>query len=53
MPNADVLKDIETPAVVIDLDVVDANIQRMQAAIGSRGVGLRPHVKSHKSVNLA
>jgi D-serine deaminase-like pyridoxal phosphate-dependent protein len=44
---------IETPAVFIDLDVVDANIKRMQAALSNSGVSLRPHIKSHKSVNLA
>jgi D-serine deaminase-like pyridoxal phosphate-dependent protein len=47
------LSEIETPAVLIDLDVVDANIRRMQVAMADRGVDLRPHVKSHKSVNLA
>lgn len=44
---------IETPAVYLDLDVIDANIRRMQAALDGKGVTLRPHVKSHKSVNLA
>ncbi|MGO4533686.1 alanine racemase [Leifsonia sp. 2MCAF36] len=53
MLNAEELSTIETPAVVIDLEVVDANITRMQGAITSRGVNLRPHVKSHKSVDLA
>lgn len=44
---------IETPAVFIDLDVVDANIKRMQDFVAGSGVSLRPHMKSHKSVNLA
>jgi D-serine deaminase-like pyridoxal phosphate-dependent protein len=44
---------IETPAVFIDLSVIDANIHRMQDAISGKGLNLRPHVKSHKSVNLA
>lgn len=44
---------IETPAVFIDLDVVDANIKRMQDSLANSGVSLRPHMKSHKSVNLA
>lgn len=44
---------IETPAILIDLDVVDANIKRMQDSLSNSGVSLRPHVKSHKSVNLA
>jgi D-serine deaminase-like pyridoxal phosphate-dependent protein len=45
--------DIETPAVFIDLDVVDANIRRMQDALTFSGVKLRPHMKSHKSVRVA
>lgn len=44
---------LDTPAVVIDLDVVERNIADMAAAMASRGVGLRPHVKTHKSVRLA
>ena len=44
---------IETPTVFIDLEVVDANIKRMQDSLGNTGVKLRPHMKSHKSVNLA
>lgn len=44
---------IETPAVFIDLDVVEANINRMQESLSNSGVSLRPHMKSHKSVNLA
>ena len=44
---------IETPAVVIDLDVVERNIAAMASAMAERGVRLRPHVKTHKSVRLA
>jgi D-serine deaminase-like pyridoxal phosphate-dependent protein len=44
---------IETPAVYIDLDVIDLNIKRMQQSLSNSGVNLRPHMKSHKSVNLA
>jgi D-serine deaminase-like pyridoxal phosphate-dependent protein len=46
-------RGLETPAVYLDLDVIDANITRMQAALDGRCVTLRPHVKSHKSINLA
>jgi D-serine deaminase-like pyridoxal phosphate-dependent protein len=46
-------RGVETPAVFIDLDVIDSNISRMQASLELKGVKLRPHVKSHKSVNLA
>jgi len=53
-PIAPLLPDgLDTPALVIDLDVVERNARRMAAAVAERGVGLRPHVKTHKSVALA
>ena len=42
-----------TPRVVVDLSVVRANIDRMAAFARSTGIALRPHVKTHKSVELA
>ena len=42
-----------TPAVVIDLDRVDANIARLQATCDAVGVANRPHIKTHKSPELA
>ncbi|MEA2608940.1 MAG: hypothetical protein QOJ75_1183 [Chloroflexota bacterium] len=50
--DASALARIETPAVVVDLDRVEANIARMTAAIGERGVALRPHAKTHKSLEF-
>ena len=44
---------LDTPCLVIDLDVVERNAARMAAALAERGVALRPHVKTHKSVALA
>jgi len=44
---------LDTPALVIDLDVVDWNARRMQAAMDAAGIALRPHTKTHKSVALA
>jgi D-serine deaminase-like pyridoxal phosphate-dependent protein len=44
--------EIVTPAIVLDLAIVDANIQRMQAHAARSGVALRPHVKTHKSVAI-
>lgn len=43
--------DLPTPALVIDLDALDANIARMGAAWP--GTSLRPHVKAFKSTALA
>ncbi len=44
---------MDTPRLVIDLDIVERNALRMAAAVAERGVGLRPHIKTHKSVALA
>jgi D-serine deaminase-like pyridoxal phosphate-dependent protein len=47
------LTDVRTPAVLVDLDRVDRNIDRMQAAASARGLRLRPHAKTHKSIDIA
>jgi D-serine deaminase-like pyridoxal phosphate-dependent protein len=38
--------ELDTPALLVDLDVLDANIGRIAAACRSNGVRWRPHVKS-------
>ena len=48
-----IARDIGTPAVAIDLDRVEANIARIQAAAQAKGLALRPHIKTHKSPLLA
>src|SRR5262245_25489232 len=40
--------DLETPAVTIDLDIMEDNIRRVQAHLARHGIGNRPHVKTHK-----
>jgi D-serine deaminase-like pyridoxal phosphate-dependent protein len=45
--------DIDTPAVLIDLDVVEANIRRLQEKLDGFGVANRPHIKTHKIPELA
>src|SRR5688500_4441638 len=42
-----------TPAVLIDVDVLDRNIERMVSSMRGRGLGLRPHVKTHKTLEIA
>jgi D-serine deaminase-like pyridoxal phosphate-dependent protein len=42
-----------SPAVVIDLDVVERNIARVQAAMDRAGLANRPHIKTHKSPLIA
>lgn len=44
---------LDTPALLVDLDIVDANIERMAAFARRTGVALRPHVKTHKSLAMA
>jgi D-serine deaminase-like pyridoxal phosphate-dependent protein len=42
-----------TPALVIDESLLDANIARMARFTGLAGLALRPHVKTHKSIEIA
>lgn len=44
---------IDTPAVVIDLDIVERNAHRLGDELARRGIALRPHAKTHKSIALA
>jgi D-serine deaminase-like pyridoxal phosphate-dependent protein len=44
---------LNTPRVVVDLGRVGANIERLQAEMNRRGIALRPHAKTHKSVAVA
>jgi D-serine deaminase-like pyridoxal phosphate-dependent protein len=44
---------LDTPTVVIDLDIVERNARRLGGALAARGIALRPHAKTHKSVALA
>ncbi len=42
------IEALDTPAVVIDLDRVDANLAAAQRYADEHGLALRPHVKTHK-----
>jgi 3-hydroxy-D-aspartate aldolase len=44
---------LETPALILDIDAMDANIAAMAEHAAGRGYGLRPVVKIHKSVDIA
>ncbi len=47
------ISQIDTPALLIDLDQVDVNLKRMQQKADRYGVVLRPHIKAHKIPELA
>ena len=58
-PNADLIGqpgsryELQTPALVIDLDVLERNLDTMRTFLLARGIYLRPHTKTHKSVQIA
>lgn len=43
----------DTPALLLDLDRLEANIERMARVAADRELALRPHFKTHKSVAIA
>lgn len=45
--------ELPTPALAVDLDLLEANITRMQQAVSASGRVLRPHAKAHKRVEIA
>ncbi len=47
------LLDIPTPALVLDRDKLDANLERMARKAERLGTSLRPHIKTHKSIEIA
>src|SRR5213596_2608294 len=47
------LDEVDTPALVLDLDALERNLLRMADAVKGSGVRLRPHAKSHKCAEIA
>lgn len=45
--------DVQTPALIIDLDAFDHNLQVMRGIVAASGLTLRAHAKTHKSVDVA
>jgi D-serine deaminase-like pyridoxal phosphate-dependent protein len=44
---------LDTPALLLDRSALRSNIARMAETAENHGIGLRPHVKSHKSIRIA
>ena len=44
---------LDTPALVLDLDLMERNIATMAGHARAVGVSLRPHAKTHKSIRIA
>lgn len=47
------IPDMETPALVVDVDRLEANLARMARCAGAAGIELMPHAKTHKCVPIA
>ena len=47
------IHDLETPSVLIDLDIMERNIRRMQTRCDKLGLNFRPHIKTHKIPAIA
>lgn len=49
----DFLSTIDTPALLLDLNKMDANIKDIVRFAENAGVNVRPHLKTHKSIKIA
>lgn len=47
------VEDLDTPTLTIDLDALEENLTRYQAYFTQHGIGLRPHIKTHKTAAIA
>jgi D-serine deaminase-like pyridoxal phosphate-dependent protein len=47
------ISELDTPAVLIDVDRVEANLKRVQDYADRNGLKLRPHIKTHKLPRFA
>ncbi|MDH5737480.1 MAG: DSD1 family PLP-dependent enzyme [Gammaproteobacteria bacterium] len=47
------VEDLPTPALMVDLDVFERNLQKMQSYLASRQIALRGHAKMHKCPVIA
>lgn len=47
------LAEVDTPALILELDAFEANLRRMRDSLAGRAAMLRPHAKSHKCPQIA
>ena len=47
------VEDLDTPFLIVDLDALEDNLTRYQSYFDEHGIGLRPHIKTHKSLAIA
>jgi D-serine deaminase-like pyridoxal phosphate-dependent protein len=47
------IDELETPALIVDLDILEKNLARMGQYVREHGLKLRPHSKTHKIPEIA
>ncbi len=47
------ISQLDTPSVLVDLDILERNLDQMAAYCAKTGTNLRPHIKTHKIPELA
>jgi D-serine deaminase-like pyridoxal phosphate-dependent protein len=51
--NAMNIQELDTPVLTVDLDALENNLDRYQRYFTEHGIGLRPHIKTHKTLAIA
>jgi D-serine deaminase-like pyridoxal phosphate-dependent protein len=51
--NGMTVSELDTPALLVDLDIMERNLSRVAGYAREHALRLRPHTKTHKSVSLA
>lgn len=47
------IDELDTPVLTLDLDALESNLDRYQHYFNQHGIGLRPHIKTHKTLAVA
>lgn len=47
------INQLDTPAAIVELDKLEANITRLQQYLDKHGIANRPHIKTHKIPDIA
>ena len=47
------LSEVDTPALILDLDAFERNLDKLNASLAGKNVKVRPHAKSHKCPQIA
>ncbi len=48
-----VTDELDTPAAVVDIEILERNIRQLQSYLDSHGIANRPHIKTHKIPEIA